>query len=216
MTDQGIIAGFRQVATASVADAVDKIAGKRGYMDHTIKPRINETRIVGPAVTVLEGPSDEFVPPQHALDAIDESEPGSVIVISISGETEVAVWGGLMTAGAVANRHEGAVLDGGVRDITEIRRDYDFPIYARSVSPGTTLGRHKTLASNVPVAVGDVMVHPGDLIVADIDGVVVVPKAHAAEVLEMAREIDAREAEQARLIVEAKSLREGLAKYGRI
>ena len=216
MTDQEIIEGFRHVATASVADAVDKIAGKRGYMDHTIKPRINEKRIVGPAVTVLEGPTDEFVPPQHALDVIDESEPGSVIVIAISGEADVAVWGGLMTAGAVANRHEGAVLDGGVRDITEIRRDYDFPVYARSASPGTTLGRHKTLDANVPVSVGDVIVHPGDLIVADIDGVVVVPEAHAAEVLEMAREIDAREAEQARLIIEAKSLREGLAKYGRI
>ncbi len=216
MTDQEIIEGFRHVATASVADAVDKIAGKRGYMDHTIKPRINEKRIVGPAVTVLEGPTDEFVPPQHALDVIDESEPGSVIVIAISGEADVAVWGGLMTAGAVANRHEGAVLDGGVRDITEIRRDYDFPVYARSASPGTTLGRHKTLDANVPVSVGDVMVHPGDLIVADIDGVVVVPQAHTAAVLEMAREIDAREAEQARLIIEAKSLREGLAKYGRI
>ncbi len=216
MTDQEIIEGFRHVATASVADAVDKIAGKRGYMDHTIKPRINEKRIVGPAVTVLEGPTDEFVPPQLALDVIDESEPGSVIVIAISGEADVAVWGGLMTAGAVANRHEGAVLDGGVRDITEIRRDYDFPVYARSASPGTTLGRHKTLDANVPVSVGDVIVHPGDLIVADIDGVVVVPEAHAAEVLEMAREIDAREAEQARLIIEAKSLREGLAKYGRI
>ena len=121
-----------------------------------------------------------------------------------------------MTAGAVANGHEAAVLDGGVRDLTEIRRDYDFPVYARSVSPGTTLGRFKTLASNEPILVGDVLVHPGDIIVGDVDGVVAVPKDHAEEVLAMAREIDEREAEQARLIVEAKSLRDGLAKYGRI
>ena len=216
MYDESIINGFMAVATASVADAVDKLAGKRGYMDHAIKPRINEKKIVGPAVTVLEGPTDEFVPPQHALDAIDESEPGSVIVIAINGEPNVAVWGGLMTAGAVANKHAGAILDGGVRDLTEIRRDYDFPIFARSVSPGTTLGRHKTLNANIPIPVGDVMVHPGDLIVADIDGVIVVPKDQVAAVLEMAQEIDAREAEQARLIIEAKSLRDGLAKYGRI
>ena len=217
MTQQELVEGFRSVATASVADAVDKVCGKRGYMDSTIKPRINENRIVGPAATVLEAATDEFLPPQHALDLIDEAPKGSVIVIAIQGgEADVAVWGGLMTAGAFANGHAGAVLDGGVRDLAEIRRDYDVPVFARSVSPGTTLGRYKTVASQVPVQVGDVIVHPGDLIVADIDGVVVVPQAQAAEVLAMAREIDERELEQAKLIVAEKSLRKGLAKYGRI
>jgi len=108
------------------------------------------------------------------------------------------------------------VLDAGVRDIVEIKRDYDFPVYSRCVSPGTTLGRIKTLAANVEVAMGEVIVRPGDIIVGDVDGVVAVPRDHAEAVLEMAREIDAREAEQARLIVESGSLREGLAKYGRI
>ncbi|HEY0833654.1 MAG TPA: RraA family protein [Azospirillum sp.] len=211
-----LIAGFRQVATASVADAVDKVAGRRGYMDHPIKPRINDRKIVGPAVTILEGPTDEFVPPTHALDAIDESPEGSVICIAINGEAEVAVWGGLMTAGAVANKHEGAVLDGGVRDLVEIKRDYDFPVFARSVSPGTTLGRFKTLDAGIPVRIGGIMVNPGDIIVADVDGVIVVPRRHAQAVLEMAREIDERELEQAKLIIEAKSLRGGLAKYNRI
>ena len=119
-------------------------------------------------------------------------------------------------AGAVANGHAGAVLDGAVRDLTEIRRDYDFPVYARAVSPGTTLGRYRTVASQVPVCVAGIMVHPGDIIVGDIDGVVVVPQAKAAEVLAMALEIDARELEQAKLIIAEKSLRKGLAKYGRI
>ena len=214
---QELIAGFQTVAVASVADAVDKVCGKRGYMHSSIKPRINDKRVVGPAATVLEAATDEFLPPQHALDLIDEAPAGSVIVISIAGgESEVAVWGGLMTAGAFANGHAGAILDGGVRDIPEIRRDYDFPVFARSVSPGTTLGRYKTVASQVPVEVGGVIVHPGDLIVADIDGVVVVPKDQAAEVLALAREIDERELEQAKLIVAEKSLRKGLAKYGRI
>ena len=218
MTDNlaDLVARFRKVATASAADAVDKVCGKRGYLDSAIKPRINDKKIVGPAVTVLEGPTDEFVPPQHALDLIDESPAGSVIVIATGAEEELAVWGGLMTAGAVANRLEAAVLDSGVRDLTEIRRDYDFPVFARSVTPGTTLGRFKTLAAQVPVPVGSVIVHPGDIIVGDIDGVVVVPRAKAAEVLAMAEEIDAREAEQAKLIISEKSLRTGLAKYGRI
>ena len=212
-----IVESFKLVAIASVADAVDKVCGHRGYMDSPIKPRINDKRICGPAATVLEGATDEFVPPQHALDLIDEAPAGSVIVISIAGgESDVAVWGGLMTAGAVANGHVGAVLDGGVRDLTEIRRDYAFPVYARDVSPGTTLGRFKTLASQVPVKVGGVMVHPGDIVVGDVDGVVVVPKGQAAEVLKMAQEIDQRELEQAKLIIAERSLRTGLAKYGRI
>lgn len=217
MNLQALVDGFNAVAVASVADAVDKICGKRGYMAACIKPRINDKRICGPAATVLETATDEFVPPQHALDLIDEAPKGSVIVISIAGgEPDVAVWGGLMTAGAVANGHAGAVLDGGVRDLVEIRRDYGFPVYARDVSPGTTLGRYKTVASQVPVSVGGIMVHPGDLIVGDVDGVVVVPKDMAAEVLKLSQEIDGRELEQAKLIIAEKSLRKGLAKYGRI
>ena len=97
MYPKAIIDGFMKVSTASVSDAVDKIAGRRGFMDHEIKPRINDKKIVGPAVTILEGPTAESLPPKHALDAIDESPAGSVIVIAINGETNVAVWGGLMT-----------------------------------------------------------------------------------------------------------------------
>ena len=216
MYSKKIIEGFRGVATASVADAVDKIAGRRGYMDEAIKPRINENKIVGPAVTVKEVPTEEFLPPTLALDAIDESPEGSVIVIDIDGEANVAVWGGLMAAGGTANKLAGAVLDGGVRDITEIKRDYGFQVFARSVSPGTTLGRFKTISSNEPVVCGGITVNPGDLIVADLDGVLVVPREHAEAILEMAKEIDDREAEQAKLIMETGSLREGLAKYGRI
>lgn len=211
-----LIAGFKDVATASVADSVDKICGKRGYMDSVMRPRINEKRIVGPAVTVLEGPTDEFVPPQHALDLIDSAAAGSVMVIAIDGEANVAIWGGLMTAGAYARGLAGAILDGGVRDIYEIRRDYDFPIISRSVSPGTTLGRFKTLGANIPVVCAGIEVRPGDIIVGDGDGVVVVPRAQAPEVLKTAQDIDKRELAQAKLIVQAKSLKEGLAKYGRI
>lgn len=216
MTLEALIKGFAGVATASVADSVDKLCGKRGYMDHELRPRINDKRIIGPAVTVLEGPTDEFVPPQHALDLIDTAAPGSVVVIAVQGDPNVAVWGGLMTAGSYARGLAGAVLDAGVRDIPEIRRDYDFPVISRAVCPGTTLGRYKTLAANVPVTCGGIEVNPGDIIVGDVDGVVVVPWAKADEVLAMAQEIDKRELEQAKLIVQAKSLKEGLAKYGRI
>jgi regulator of RNase E activity RraA len=211
-----LLEGFRLAAIASIADALDKVTGRRGYLAHEIKNRINDKRMVGPAVTVLHAPTREFLPPTGALDLIDDSEAGSVIVIGMHGDCDVAVWGGLMTAGAVANRHAGAVLDAGVRDIPEIRRDYDLPIFARCVSPGTSLGRTATIASQVPVSVGGLVVRPGDIMVGDIDGVCVIPPDAAEEVLRMAQEIDAREAEQARLIIEVRSLRQGLAKYGRI
>ena len=214
--DTDIIQRFQKIATASVADAVDTVTGTRGYMQHEVKPRAGTAKVVGPAATVLEGPADEPHPPTHALDLIDESDAGSVLVVGIDGERDVAVWGGLMTAGAVVNGLAGAVLDGGVRDVTEIERDFDFTVYSRSVSPGTTVGRYKTLDSNVPVDCGGVTVHPNDLIVADRDGVVVVPKAHVDEVLKVAEDIEEKEAEQTRHIRETGSLREGMAKYSRI
>ncbi len=211
-----VIRKFHTVSTASVADAVELVAGRRGYLHHAIKPRINDKKVVGPAVTVAEGPTDEKHPPTHALDLIDASPAGSVMVIGTGGEHDLAVWGGLMTAGAVVNGFAGAILDGGVRDVTEIRRDYDFPVYARSVSPGTTVGRFRTLAANVPVEIGGVTVNPGDLVVADIDGVVAVPRDHVEAVLAMSLDIEQKELEQARYIRETGSLKAGLAKYQRI
>lgn len=214
--DPTVIERFRKLATASVADAVDKVAGRRGYMQYEIKARAGTHKVVGPAVTVLEGPTDEPKPPTHALDLIDEAESGAVIVIGTGGERDLAVWGGLMTAGAVANRLAGAILDAGVRDVSEIESDFDFTVYARTVSPGTTVGRFQTLDKNVPVECGGVTVQPGDLIVADRDGVVVVPQDHVNDVLDVAEDIEAKEAEQTRFILETGSLRGGLAKYDRI
>jgi len=218
MYSQDIIDRFKKVATASVADACDQIVGRRCFMDYEMKARINDKRVVGPAVTILEGPAaGENVGPAHAIDAIEGASEGDVLVISLANaDKNVALWGGIMTAGAYSKGMAGAILDGGVRDTTEIKRDYGFQVYARSVSPGTTLGRYKTYAANVPVTCADVLVNPGDLIVADPDGVVVVPADKVEEVLAATEEIEAKEALQAKLIVESKSIKEGLAKYNRI
>jgi len=209
-----VIRAFRSITTASVADALWAL-GVSGHMSHEIKPFM-KVKIVGPAVTVREEPTTEKVPPSHALELIDNSAPGSVIVIAIDGFRDVAVWGGLMTAGAVANGLEGAVLDGAVRDVEEIERDFGFPVFSRSICPSTTVGRFKTVAANVPVSVGGVTVNPGDLIVGDRDGVIVVPSGMAEAVLKGAQEIEDREREQTRLIRESKSILQGLAKYQRI
>ncbi|UNS95342.1 RraA family protein [Streptomyces tubbatahanensis] len=214
-TDETLHA-FRDLSTASVADAVEA-HGARGFVSGAVRQQTPGTgSLVGPAVTVREVPADAPEPPTHALAAIDESAPGSVVCIDAAG-ADIAVWGGLMTAGAVARGIAGAVLDAGVRDVTEISRDYPgFPVYARSAVPATTVGRYRTVSLNEPVLVGGVTIRPGDLVVADRDGVVRVPAELVDDVLRTASEIEEREREQTRLILDSGSLRDGLAKYNRI
>lgn len=209
------IEAFRGISTASVSDALQGL-GVHGYVSSEISLQVGE-KLVGPAITVQEGPATEAVPPQHALDAIDVAEPGSVMVIDLGGETNVAAWGGLMTAGAVARGVEGVVLDTCVRDLTEIGRDFaGFTVFARGTSPATTVGRFRTVSAGEPVQIAGVTVNQGDLIVADRDGVVVVPAAHVEATLTGALEIEEREKEQTKLILESGSLLTGLAKYQRI
>ncbi|MEO3868791.1 RraA family protein [Nonomuraea sp. B12E4] len=213
---EDVLEAFRSIATASVADAVEQ-HGTRGYLAGALgQVAPGAGTLVGPAVTVREVPTSESEPPTHALTAIDESPAGSVVCIDAGG-ADVAVWGGLMTAGGIARGIAGCVLDGGVRDVTEIRRDFPgFAVYARCSVPATTLGRYRTVSLNQPIVLGEVTVHPGDLIVADRDGVVCVPQALAGDVLRTAQEIEEREREQTRLILASGSLRDGLAKYNRI
>jgi 4-hydroxy-4-methyl-2-oxoglutarate aldolase len=212
-----IVQGFRAVAAASVSDAVDRVVGRRGFMSATIKP-VFPAAIVGPAATVLEGPGPDPGPPIHALEAIDKSPPGTVIVIGTEDPgpaRDVALWGGLMTVAAVTRALEGAVLDAGVRDLRE-QRELGFPLFSRSIVTSTTVGRYVTLSREVPVTCGDVTVHPGDLIVGDEDGVVVVPSASAAEVMETAREIEDTERRMVDEIRKQGSITGALKKFGRI
>lgn len=210
-----LIRGFTNTTTASISDVLDR-RGIRGFMSHAIKARTVDKKIVGPAVTVREVKSSEARPPTVAIEAIERATPGSVIVIAVEDGADVAVWGGLMTAGAWARGLAGAVLDGGVRDVAEIRRDYQFPVYARSVVPSTTVGRYVAVERDVPVVCGGVRVVPGDIVVADQDGVVVVPIEIAEDVLKEALSIDEREARMAQEIRQGASLSEVIAKYARI
>jgi 4-hydroxy-4-methyl-2-oxoglutarate aldolase len=209
-----VIEGLRSVTVASVADTLWEW-GISGHLSHEIRP-ILPVKMVGPAVTVYEEPTTERLPPSHALELIDSAEPGSVIVIAIDGYKDAATWGGLMTTGAVVNGLEGTLLDGGVRDVEEITRDHNFPIFARSIHPAASVGRFKTVSANEPVEIDGVMIHPGDVIMGDRDGVVVIPATKAKACLKKALEIESREREQTRLIRKSKSILKGLEKYQRI
>lgn len=217
MTLAQMIEGFREVATASVADAVDRVVRRPGFMTYEIKP-VFPAKIAGPAVTVLERAALESRPPEHALQAIDEAEPGSIIVIGMEDpepSRNVAHWGGLMTAGAAARGLGGAVLDAGTRDVTEIR-EARFPVFSRTVIPSSTVGRYVTVGLNMPVVCGGVLVHPGDLIVGDADGVIVVPRAHAAAVLAAAQGIEETERAMTAAIGRLRSLRRAVEEFSRI
>ena len=206
---------LRQLAVATLSDGCDQIAGQRGYMDFDIKGRVNARKIVGCAATVLEVPSREKFKPELAFDMIDAAAPGSVICIGSGADANVAVWGELMNAGAVVRGLEAAVLDGGTRDVELIRRQTDFPVYARSIVPASSVGRLQTIARDVPVEVGGVMVYPGDYIVGDEDGVVVIPSAHVAVIIAFAEEAEAIEAEMAQFIHTSGSMRAAVDKFGR-
>ena len=148
------------------------------------------------------------------LKVLDEAPPGSVLVYVLENGLHVSGIGNLMATTAIVRGLAGAVIDGAARDIEEISR-LGFPVYSRSVSPATVVGRFISTAMQVPVRCGGVLVRPGDYIVGDSDGVVVVPMDKVSEVLELIHEYDNKESKMIPLIKETKSMLKALAKYGR-
>ena len=211
-----LVEGFKTVAIASVADAVDQVTGKAGFMNHDMRPVI-PGRISGRALTArLEiGSSEAGNAVSHSVRMIDEANPGEIGVIVIEDGLNVAAIGGLMMTAAKAREMGGMVLDGGARDLPEIRR-LGVPVYARSITPATAVGRRVSVSKNQPVTCAGIRVTPGDILVGDEDGVVVVPQAQAKKILEVSREIDDREGKMVPMILELKSLTETVKKFNRI
>jgi 4-hydroxy-4-methyl-2-oxoglutarate aldolase len=218
-SNDAVIDGFSKSTVASVADAVDQITGKRGFMKHDMRPVVPGI-VVGRAITshVKATSPDKATPAlsvKHSVEMIDNSNPGEVGVIVMEDGLDVAAIGGLMATAAKSRGMAGMILDGAVRDVKELR-DLDLPTYARSISPASAVGRWASVAKNVPVECAGVTVRPGDIIVAGEDGVVVVPKERAAEVLKRSQEIDARETKMVPMIKEHKSLQKVVELFNRI
>ena len=219
VTADALVDGFRLVAIASVSDAVDSVTGERGYMNYDMRPVISG-RLVGRAATaklvpLSAGESTATRAVSHSVEMIDGAAPGTVGVIVIEDGLNVAAVGGLMMTAAKARSMAGMVLDGGARDLAELRT-LGLPVYARSYTPATAVGRYISVSKNEAVECAGVMVEPDDIIVADEDGVVVVPKEHAAEVLAAAIEIDEREGAMVPLIKKMKSLTDVIKRFNRI
>jgi regulator of RNase E activity RraA len=214
-----LIAGFKSTYAASVSDAVELVTGKNGTMRFDMK-LMTGANLVGRAVTALakRAPAAQATPTlatKHSVEMIDEAKPGDVGVIVMEGTLDIAAMGNLMATAAVERGMAGMVLDGAIRDLWDVRR-MGLTVYARSKSPRTAVGHYATVAKNVAVDCGGVTVRPGDIIVADEDGVVVVPQEHGAEVLKQAQAIDDRERGMFPFIRQFKSLQQAIAKFNRI
>lgn len=212
-----LIEGFRNVEVASVADAIEQLYGQKAYMSHDMRP-VAKAKFAGPAVTVLlkkEEHTEGSKASQGMLDAIDAAPPGSVYVMVLENGLDYAGMGALMATAMKVRGITGAVIDGAVRDTPQIGR-IQFPVFSRGVAPSTTINHFRFAGVNVPVTCAGAKVNAGDIIVADEDGVAVVPKAKAAEVLKKAEELDNTEHTMLPFIEKFKSIKEAVAKFGRI
>ncbi len=215
-SDAALLDEFRHVEVASVSDAIEKITGQRMYLSHRMKP-IFTSRFAGFAVTVkLHKEENQDA---HALDgmlaAIDQGGPDSVYVMDVEDGVDIAGMGGLMGTAMQARGFSGAIIDGGVRDTAYLTK-IGFPVYALGNVPSTSVGHYRFAGANVPIECDGVTVSPGDIVAADPDGVVVVPRAKAAEVLAMAQEMDFKEHSMYAYIEKLKSIEEAVKKFGRL
>src|SRR5689334_21623741 len=180
--DDALIARFRGAASANVAAAM----GRFNFMDAGIRARTGFP-LCGPAVTVLCRPADNLM----VHKALDVAQQGDVVVVNTVGNTTTAVFGDLMCRTAAAKRLGGIVVDGAIRDVEGITA-LRFPAFSRTVTPGSC-DKDGPGELNVPIACGGTVVMPGDIVLGDDDGVAVVPRDHAEELLDLLDELLARE-----------------------
>jgi len=168
-----LIDRFRGIGTATVHEA----SGKKGYVDCAIKPIAKGVRLCGPAFTVQCHPRDNLM--LHK--ALERAQPGDILVASVGRYYEAGYWGGLMATSALARKLGGLAIDGCVRDSEEMIK-MGFPIFCRGFC---ILGTTKTGLGliNHPTLFGGVMVNPGDLILGDEDGMVIIDRADCVAVL---------------------------------
>ncbi len=215
-----ILAELRKASTGNVSDAVDEATGQRGFMFHDMKPayRSKLTRkVVGRAATALLRPvlkNDGRTYENAALQVLDEAAPGSVLVYVLENGLEIAGLGNLMATTAKTRGLAGVVIDGGVRDVDEVE-DIGLPVWSRSITPATSVGRYVSVSKQQPVTCGGVVVRPGDYIIADWTGVVSIPQEKIGDVVKLLRQYDAKESKMVGIIKETKSMLKALAKYNR-
>jgi len=181
---------------AVISDILDGM----GFRSQVLQPGVVPARpdpsqvLVGRAATVLVGPQYEVVdqPYTNQIAAIDALMPGDVVVSGVGGMTNVAVWGELFSNAAKARGARGFLTDGCHRD-TRMVLDLGFPVFSRGPRPVDISGRGTVISIGRPIEIAGVVVHPGDVVFAEVDGVIIIPQDVAEETLSRAFEKVAKE-----------------------
>jgi 4-hydroxy-4-methyl-2-oxoglutarate aldolase len=212
MDREPLIERLSKVDSCAVSDALDSLGLKGATWG--VRPQWPCPRIVGRAMTMKIKPVGLEQPTQHlGTPAIEAAKPGDIIVIDNGGRPDISTWGGLLSLSAKLKGLSGVVIDGACRDIDEAR-DLGFPVYSRGVVPMTARGRVMQESFNLEIQFAGVQVRPGDLIIADGSGVVIIPKEKEQEAVEAAEAVFQKEAEMAAGIREGFSGLEMLEKLG--
>lgn len=200
---------WTSLGTATVSDALDKhgIGGQVAGL-WAISPGV---RLAGPAYTLSYHPMD--IDGGTVGDFIDEIPAGDVVVIDNRGRRDVTVWGDILTSAAHARGIGGCVIDGVCRD-SDLSVELGYPIFSRGTWMRTGKDRVKLVATQTPVVIGGVRVSPGDLVLGDRDGVLVVPASRRDAVLETARAIDTAEGAIRRDLLSGMGLAAARARHG--
>ena len=211
-----MVEAYRHVEAASVSDAIEQLYHQKRYMSHHMQS-IFPTKFAGTALTVKLIKQENQDPDALAgmLQAIDAGGAGSVYVMQVEDGADIAGMGGLMGTAMFSRGFSGAVVDGGVRDLPQLKR-IGFPVYSTGSVPSTSVGHYRFGGVNIPVDCDGVKVNANDIIVADQDGVVVVPREHAAEILIRAQQLDNSEHSMYPFIEKFHSIVEAVKHFGRI
>lgn len=212
MARDAIVERLARLDTCAVSDALDSLSLKGAT--YGVRPQWPCPRIVGRAVTMKIKPAGIEQPKQHLGTApIEAAQPGDIIVVDNGGKLEFSCWGGLLALSAKLKGISGVVIDGASRDIDEAR-EIEFPVYARGAVPMTARGRVVQESFNQEIQFAGVQCRPGDLVIADGSGVVIIPKEREAEAVAAAETIYAKEQEMADGIRKGHSGLEMLQKLG--